>query len=123
MESKYDSDSSSERELDSKHTNPSAKATTSGAKLNHQSSTTSVNHQSSTTSVDDDGSNFEPHELVSAVANWFYTNDDLLERIEQFLEGHKNLFSTEGGNPDSPDEFSLAQYDAYNAYCKLWEVS
>ena len=123
MESKYDSDSSSERELDSKHTNPSAKATTSGAKLNHQSSTTSVNHQSSTTSVDDDGSNFEPHELVSAVANWFYTNDDLLERIEQFLEGHKNLFSTEGGNPDSPDEFSLAQYDAYKAYCKLWEVS
>ena len=112
MESKYDSDSSSERELDSKHTNPSAKATTSGAKLNHQSST-----------IDDDGSNFEPHELVSAVANWFYTNDDLLERIEQFLEGHKNLFSTEGGNPDSPDEFSLAQYDAYNAYCKLWEVS
>ncbi|GMI29177.1 hypothetical protein TrRE_jg6215, partial [Triparma retinervis] len=59
--------------------------------------------------------------MVSAVANWFYCNDDILETIQHFLEIHKHLFSTEGGNPDSPDEFSLEQYDAYNAYCKLWE--
>jgi len=60
--------------------------------------------------------------LVSHVSDWFYSNDGLLETIERFLDDNKPLFSTEGGNPDSPDEYSLPQYDAYSEYCKLWEA-